>query len=123
MPEFYLDDDWNVVKAPMSMQDISQWANLYQKRYFPDVMPPVTITINTHPDFGGAACFDSTEMMIHIAERITPLENMTKIALLHEMIHVKLHTEGTDDGREEHGTRFKAEVKRLMQAGAYDDLL
>jgi hypothetical protein len=84
----------------------------------------VEIAVNTHPKFGGAACFDPTSMTIHIAERITPLENIAKVALLHEMIHVKLYVQdGIKDAGEKRGATFKAEVKRLMDAGAYDGLL
>ena len=62
-------------------------------------------------------------MMIHIAERITPFENMTKIALLHEMVHVKLHLANKRGAGEDHGAAFRSEIKRLMEAGAYDSLL
>jgi hypothetical protein len=40
------------------------------------------------------------------------------------MIHANLHLKGYDlDPKHEQGTEFKAEVKRLMGLGAYDDLL
>ena len=124
MPEFRLDDDMNLVKAPMSKEDLSMWANFYQKKYFPNAAPAVTITVNTNDKFQGAACFDPTDMIIHVAERITPFENLAKIVLLHEMIHVNLH-HGMGDGEEgdHHGEQFKTEIKRLMTAGAYDNLL
>ena len=124
MPEFYLDEDWNLVKAPMTMEGLASWANFYQQKYFPGVEPNVSVAINTNPKFEGAACFDPSTMMIHIAERITPLEKMTRIALLHEMVHVKLYLEdGKHHAGEDHGERFKDEIKRLMDAGAYDGLL
>jgi SprT-like family len=47
---------------------------------------------------------------------------MAKIALLHEMIHLKLYIENGDPG-EDHGPRFRSELTRLMKEGAYDRLL
>jgi hypothetical protein len=123
MPEYYLDEDWNMVKAPMTMQDLANWACFFQNKYFPDVEADVQVGINTNPKFQGAACFEPERMMIHIAECITPFENMAKIALLHEMVHVKLHLANKEDAGEDHGEAFKSEIKRLMEAGAYDSLL
>lgn len=61
---------------------------------------------------------------IWLAERVTEFENTLKIALLHEMIHANMHAHGFDaDPNHEHPPEFKAEVKRLMALGAYEDLL
>jgi hypothetical protein len=122
MTEYFLDDDWNLVKAPATNSDLATWANVFQQMYFPGCEPNITITVNMNPKFGGAAAFDPTTMTIHVAERITPLENLAKICLLHEMIHVKLYAENRD-ADENHGRRFKAEIDRLTRAGAYDALL
>jgi hypothetical protein len=46
-----------------------------------------------------------------------------EIALLHEMVHVKLHLANKDGAAEDHGAAFRSEIKRLMEAGAYDSLL
>lgn len=55
---------------------------------------------------------------------MTEFENTLKIVLLHEMIHADMHARGFDaDSNHEHPPEFKAEVKRLMAFGAYDDLL
>lgn len=122
LTEFYLDDDWNMVKAPVTPEDIARWATAYQKKYFPDCQPDVKIFVNESPKFYGAGCFVPDEMAIHISGNIAPFEGLTKIALLHEMIHIKLHADNGDPD-ENHGPRFKAEVKRLMSEGAYDNLL
>ncbi len=123
MPEYYLDEDWNMVKAPMTMLDLASWANFFQKKYFPDVEADVQVGINTNPKFQGAACFEPERMMIHIAQAITPFENVAKIVLLHEMVHVKLHLSNKGNAGEDHGEAFKWEIKRLIEAGAYDSLL
>lgn len=124
MPSYHMDENWNLVKDPLTAQDISDLANAYQSEYFPGAPPKITINVNPNPQFQGTACFDASTMTIHIAQRITAFDNTTKIALLHEMIHANLHARGLDaDPNHEHGPNFRAEVKRLMNAGAYDTLL
>jgi hypothetical protein len=122
MTEYYLDEDWNLVKAPATAADLSNWANAFQQKYFPGCEPNVTVTVNINPKFGGAAAFEPATMTIHISERVAPLENVAKICLLHEMVHVKLYMEN-QDADEAHGPRFQAEIKRLIQAEAYDNLV
>jgi hypothetical protein len=122
MTTYYLDDSWNLVKAAPTHQDLSNWANYFQVRYFHGCEPGVDLIINTNPNFQGASAFEPSEMRIHIWDRILPLESLTKIAILHEMIHVRLFAEN-GDADENHGPRFKAEIQRLQQAGAYDALL
>jgi hypothetical protein len=122
MTTYYLDDGWNLVKAPATHQDLSNWANYFQEQYFPGCEPGIDLVINTNPNFQGASAFEPGEMRIHVWDRILPLESLTKIAILHEMIHVKLYAEN-GDADEKHGPRFKSEIYRLQQAGAYDALL
>jgi hypothetical protein len=122
MTQYYLDEDWNLVKAPATASDLSAWANAFQQEYFPECVPNVLVAVNTNTNFGGTAAFEPNSMTIHISERVTPLENVAKICLLHEMVHVKLYTENKD-ADEAHGIRFKAEIKRLIEAGAYDNLV
>ena len=45
------------------------------------------------------------------------------IVLLHEMVHVKLMSEGYIDLHKGHGLRFHAEIDRLYKQGAYGELL
>jgi hypothetical protein len=119
MTEYYLDDDWNLVAAPASKDDISRWANAYQQRFFPE---PENVEIAVLENLKGVACFVPEKRLIAISRDITLFHSLTRIALLHEMIHVKLHDEnGNPD--EAHGARFKAEIERLIKAGAYSDLL
>jgi hypothetical protein len=43
----------------------------------------------------------------------------TLFALLHEMVHLKLYSQGLDAG---HGPRFNRELRRLYRAGAFDNI-
>ena len=52
----------------------------------------------------------------------SPFVKLCCILVLHELIHSSLCKENGDPN-ERHGARFKAELKRLMDAGAYAKLL
>lgn len=120
MPNFSLDENGNFVKEPASVHDFCNWANTYQSRYFTGPAPDVKIAIVD--DTRGIACFVPAEMTAYIDRSATNSEKFSKIALLHEMVHINLFsTNGDPDGA--HGHRFKVEIKRLMCAGAYDNLL
>jgi hypothetical protein len=124
MPQYVIDDKWNLIKGPMSVQEISVLANEYQSKYFSSPEPSITIEVTSNPEFQGAACYEPSAKKIWLAERVTEFEKTLKIALLHEMIHANLHASGfIADHDHEHGPEFRAEVKRLMAAGAYDELL
>lgn len=122
MTQYYLDEDWNLVQASATATDLSTWANTFQQRYFPGCDPSVSVAVNTNPKFTKVAAFDPTTMTIHISERIVPFHDIAKICVLHEMIHVNLYTQNKDADKA-HGARFKAEIKRLFNAGAYENLL
>jgi hypothetical protein len=70
----------------------------------------------------GPSVYFPEKILIAISERITPFHELAKIALLHEVIHVKLYAEN-EDADEAHGKRFQAEMQRLIAAGAYNNLL
>jgi len=117
-----MDENGEMMREPISQAELCQFAESYQRTYFPQFDPQVTIAINTHPDFLRSAAFDPITKVIHISKVITPFHEISKIALLHEMIHVNLLEENGDADRK-HGARFKAEVRRLRERGAYDLLL
>jgi hypothetical protein len=35
MTHYFIDDQWNLIKGPMSVDEISKLANEYQHQYFP----------------------------------------------------------------------------------------
>jgi hypothetical protein len=124
MTHYFIDDQWNLIKGPMSVEEISMLANEYQDQYFPGRKPTVSIQVTNSPQFHGVGCYEPAVKRIWLAERVTEFENTLKIALLHEMIHANMHARGLDaDPNHAHPPEFKAEVKRLMTLGAYDDLL
>jgi hypothetical protein len=83
---------------------------------------PPDVHIEIVDDACGPACFVSSNQTIYIERSATVSEKFSRIALLHEMIHINL-IEDNGDPDENHGSRFQAEVQRLFAAGAYRNLL
>jgi len=120
--EYYIDDDGTIAREPITVEELCKRADQFTARYFPSVDLDLKVALNTHPMFARAAAFDPTTMTIHISERLAPFHELAQIALLHEMIHVKLYSENHDPDAQ-HGERFQAEIRRLKEGHAYDQLL
>jgi hypothetical protein len=124
MTRFYMDDDMNIIKAPATKDDLCGWANEYDLAYFDGLMakqePGVDIAIVD--DVGGTAGFGPENRILYFEKAIVGSEKFCRIAMLHELIHIKLFAT-TGDADENHGLAFKTERKRLWDAGAYEDLL
>jgi hypothetical protein len=120
MTSFSMDEHGNIIKDPATEDDLSRWANAYHEKYFTGPAPDIHIKIVD--DAGGVACFNTESKTACIDVSTTRSEKFTRIALLHEMVHINLFgTTGNPDA--DHGTAFITEIKRLMQARAYDQLL
>jgi len=92
----------------------------YEKPYFPDTQP---IDAGEFVDsLDGPSCFVPTMNAIYLRQCFSPFLKLCSILVLHELIHSKLY-KNNGDPDEKHGPRFKAEVKRLMDAGVYAKLL
>lgn len=63
-----------------------------------------------------AGDFDGTDIRINVA--LKPLRPCWKLTLLHEMAHL-----ATSEEVEEHGPKWKREMRRLYRIGAFDTLL
>ena len=96
MTHYFIDDQWNLIKGPLSVDEISKLANEYQDKYFPGQKPTVSIQVTNSPQFQGVGCYEPATKKIWLAERVTEFENTLKIALLHEMIHANMHARGFD---------------------------
>jgi hypothetical protein len=115
-----MDANGNIRRDDPSIQDFCAWADAYQKAYFPQHNPEIHIEVVD--DAGGPACFVRSTKTIYIEKAATVSEKFSRIALLHEIIHINLIEDGGDPD-EGHGVRFQAEVRRLFEAGAYKKLL
>jgi hypothetical protein len=120
MTNYGADENLNQRLGPITTDELSGWANAYDREYFESLAPKIEIEIAE--DAGGPACFVPSMNRIRIEKTTTISEKFTRIALLHEMIHVRLRAENGDPD-EHHGIRFQREIERLYQAGAYKKLL
>ncbi len=115
-----MDENGNIRRDPISVNEVCEWAEGYQKAYFPRHNPECRVLIVDNA--GGPACFDHSTKTMYIEKAATISEKMSRILLLHEMVHINFIEDGQDPD-EGHGLRFQAEIKRLFAAGAYSKLL
>ena len=115
-----------ITQSPATVEDLCQWMSEYQQKYFEDREITISVAIAQKNELGGTACFGAaTENggIVSVSKELLPFGKCLKIVLLHEMIHANLHVTGKHDPENHHDESFKAEVKRLMNEGAYDSLL
>jgi len=121
------DEDGALVKSPAKIEDVCQWMAEYQQQYFDDRKITIVTDLSQNKNLKATACFGPAVPdggSISVSAELLRFSNCLKIALLHELIHANLHASGKHDpARDDHGELFKAELKRLMNAGAYDPLL
>jgi hypothetical protein len=121
MTEYFMDENGEIIKAPVTEGDLSKWANEYHKEYFGDGPEP-SITIGFASAPGHAGCFIPADGSVLIPQALSAFEKSCRIVLLHEMVHIRLRVENGDPDPG-HGQRFKAEIDRLFRCGAYGNLL
>lgn len=120
------DEDGIMVKSPAQVEDVCQWMAEYQQRHFEDRKITVVADLPQNKNLRATACFMPTPEggSIMVSSELLRFSNCLRISLLHELIHANLHAAGKKDpDNDDHGVLFKAELKRLMNAGAYDPLL
>jgi hypothetical protein len=113
-----------MLNASVTVQDLCRWANEYDLKYFDGLVAKLEpgIDIAIVDDTGGTACFGLDNRTLYFEKAITGSEKFCRIAMLHELVHVKLFVT-TGDPDENHGPTFKKEINRILGAGAYEDLL
>ena len=119
-------EDGQLVKSPASIEDVCQWMGEYQQRYFADRKITIIAEVLSNSSLKATACFSPTLPdggAISVSSELMKFSSALRISLLHELIHANLHASGKHDPDDDHGELFKAEVKRLMNMGAYDPLL
>src|ERR1035437_1905045 len=92
MVTFSMDENGNISRDHISVDELCKWAEAYQKEYFPRHNPECEILIVDN--VGGPACFDHTTNIMYIETAATISEKLSRILLLHEMIHVNFIEEG-----------------------------
>jgi hypothetical protein len=96
----------------------------YNKEFF-DSELPVEVQVGWNDDpatsYGFTLCIDDDEtdhvaFQIHLNKAIQVSYEQTRLTLLHEMAHVKLHP------YTKHGKKFQEEMKRLAGRDAFEGL-
>lgn len=101
--------------------------NRFNSRYYNNMLPSnVTVRFGT-PLTGSDAHWDPIAREIVVNSTLRSHDTLVLICLHHEMVHIKMHTEGYVGGTTvedpHHGMRYQAELDRLYKLGAYDGLL
>lgn len=96
---------------------LRRYYNHYNRKYFNSELPTDTILLwSPCDDANGITDWIDDAARIRIDPSIQAAYKLVRITLLHEMVHVYKPRLG-------HGKKFKAEIRRLVALGAYDDLL
>jgi hypothetical protein len=120
-------EDEVLITSPAKIEDVCQWMAEYQQQFFDDRKITIVADLIQNKNLRATACFGGAVEdggSICVSSELLRFSHCLKIALLHELIHANMHAAGKRDPDDEHhGVLFKAELKRLMSAGAYDPLL
>lgn len=108
---------------------LRRWYLDFNRRYFAGELPTDTVTVFWEPIGGALALCSEVEnsggelqIRVNPALRLVgsrPRYSAAKLALLHEMVHVKWWTHRV----EHHGRRFDEELQRLCQYRSFRNLL
>jgi hypothetical protein len=114
-------ENWS--NKPITTRQMMRWVRSYEKSYFNNERLVLGIEIKHKlPQMACLGLFS----FIEISDEIVRSKKLVRILLLHEMVHSRLFLRSCSrDARQEHGhgARFRTEIKRLMSAGAYDEIL
>lgn len=105
------------------LQGLQAWFTYYNHAYFTDSLPTNTLLADIHDVrvLGLTEWNQSGFYQIDINLTLNPDIKQGRATELHEMCHLSLTAD--EEYELDHGPKFKACMKRLMQAGAFDDLL
>jgi predicted metal-dependent hydrolase len=120
MAEFYMNENGDIIKEKATVEDLKNWVKEYQRRYFGGTEAKISIAISSEAGEGG--CFKPTQKLIIVPQALTAFEKPCRILLLHELVHLNLMNDNGDP-EPDHGLRFKSEIERLIEQGAYNNLL
>jgi hypothetical protein len=109
--------DW--ISKPVTERQMLLWVRDYEKLYFSGRRIVLSVKIQPKfPDYASYGLFG----VVDISDEVIRSPKLARILLLHELVHGKLFLD-TRNSEITHGAKFQAEVKRLIRAGAYDNIL
>lgn len=109
--------------SPLSADGLNLWFDTYNSEYFSGRLPKVPVVYSPIEALG--TC---NRRIIRISERLIFSQRLTRETLVHEMVHLGRYKyqwlyKGFRRKQDIHGHLFKQDIKALVMAGAYDDLL
>lgn len=104
-----------------SEKQLKHWYSKYNKLYFDGELPEHTVLSWEPPDATyGAACpvfeVDHGQFYIKLNPSIKGFSAVWKMALIHEMVHLKLWNKHP---KHQHGKVFQAEMLRIANMGGF----
>ena len=116
---------------PLDRADIQQQFDAYNDVYFAGKLPPTVVNFVTFTDvregydkYGQALCnAANTACTIELASWMRGHYSVAKEVELHEMCHIAVWRLVQQRGEDDHGPTWMKEMHRLMDAGAFDDVL
>jgi hypothetical protein len=119
-------EEWEMAEETYEFELRGQVKPLAQ-RYFPRMTNIPTLKIQRLGDKEyeeAPAWLNAVTGTIHIDERVSTFQGkITKILILHELIHYQIYLDGHPNPEDENSTAFQSELGRIKRAGAYTDLL
>ena len=112
-------DSTGALVSEMHEALLKAFMRTFQKRYFRTVPEVADLVV---APLEGAASFLANENKIQIHPAVAPFPKLARIVILNALVHCKLHKEN-GNADEAEGPRFQAEIKKLLEAGAYKGLL
>ena len=105
----------------MTNKDLQREYRRLNERFFGGQLPmDATVKFSDMDRSDLGLCSGET---IEISNAIKNIDNFVYVVLLHEMAHLSLPEYAGYPSEGGHGMRFQAELVRLFNAGAYDNLL
>lgn len=105
--------------ATLEAPDIQlvRWYQKYNRLYFGGKLHAVSIWYEVPSSGGFADCqLKEDGWQVRINPALAGWPQLAKLTLLHELVHIRLHP------YKKHGKKFNAEMLRLAQCGALNDL-
>lgn len=105
-------------------RDMTHWYRLYDKKYFKGRLPVLEVyygPLSARKErfaYGCTAFLKGKPIYIALNNKLNRMgEEISRLTLLHEMVHVSMGSRGAP-----HGPLFHEEKRRLIKAGALDDI-
>ena len=99
-----------------SDQQLKRIYTKYNRLYFENSLPDAFVWWEPTASAYANCIFEEDVWKIRLSPSTAGWSAITKWSLLHEMVHIKLHP------YRKHGKKFNAEMLRLAQMGAFNDI-